>query len=84
MYIVSILQGLEMGWSGWTSVGRRVDFGVKLTKSEGRTYLFVIEKYVRGVKQDQQTRSGSAGIDDEAIWSSERRVTVDFVEIESM
>ena len=40
----------------------------------------VIEKYVKDVKQDEQKRTGSCGIDNEAIWccKTKRRVTPEF------
>ena len=45
------LQGLEMGWRGWTPVGG--DIKSKLTLRQ--IYFSVIEKYVEDVKQDEKS-----------------------------
>ena len=46
----SILQGPEMGWRGWTPWLTPT----KRKLSLGKIYVFVVEKYVEDVKQDQK------------------------------
>merc|ERR1711965_739649 len=49
-YIISILQGPEMGLRGWTWCVH----GHKNKLTLSKTYFFVIEKYVEDVKQDEK------------------------------
>ena len=49
-----------------------------------KIHVFVIEKSVEDAKQDEKTRPGSSGIDNEAHLSCKRRVTANFVQIGSI
>ena len=49
-YTFSILQGLEMGWRGWTSQGTDTKRKLCLRK----IHFFVIEKYIEDARQDEK------------------------------
>ena len=76
----SILQGLEMSWRGLAAGWRWHKKEVVPKKKQ----LFCYRKIYWGRQTGGKRRPGSAGSDNEAHLSCKRRVTANFVQIESI
>ena len=78
-YIISILQGPEMDlreWNRWVHTQKTENHIKKICFSCGKKFW--------GRQTGWKTRAGSAGSDNEALWSCKRRVTARVVQNDSI